>query len=170
MINLHQLMNELNKLLANSTYKASIDRNVLFVNNQGSIGAPAEVAFSIDGEGNKSTTPGNEWIENQVTQLMRKLHMSESNNKKSAFKTIAEMIVFNSDVELPTESLDPTRKLTVSELKDIVKEEFKAAKETANVKAKDLDSWGDAEIENQVDWMKALDIKEFFDIKKSESK
>ncbi len=167
MINLHQLMNELNKMFANTTYKASIDRNILSVNNQGSGGTGAQTVFTIDGSGNKSVAPGSEQVDNQITQVMRKLNMSESKKGKSAFQTVAEMVIFNVDVEMPTESLDPARKITIDELKSIMNEEFGKAKEVSQVvKAKELDSWGDSEIENQIDWMKALNICEFLGIEK----
>jgi len=53
------------------------------------------------------------------------------------------------------------RKITMQELKQIVAEEFKdeVGPEKLIIKQK---PWWKADIENQVDWLKALKIKEFF--------
>ena len=90
---------------------------------------------------------------------------------KSAFKVIAEAVVhgIDSDINLPTESLDATRKITVDELKSIVKEEFGKAKSVADVKAKEVRYWGAADLANEVDWVKSLKIREFFDIDNKKS-
>jgi hypothetical protein len=83
--------------------------------------------------------------------------------KKSAFKTIAEVLTFGNSAEFPTDSLD-SRRLSLDEVKSIVKEEFGKAKDAADVKAKEAEKgWGDVELEKEVNWMKALQIKEFFD-------
>ncbi len=82
---------------------------------------------------------------------------------KSAFKVLAETVINNPDVDFPTESLDPVRRITKEELVKIVKEEFAKAKEASEVTAKQVDSWGDAEIENEVNWTSALKLKEFLE-------
>jgi len=81
---------------------------------------------------------------------------------KSSFKSIAEAVVGNTRAEFPLESLDPTRKITMEELKKIVKEEFGKAKKVSDVKGKDVTDWGETELEKPLDWAKALSIKEFF--------
>jgi len=86
-------------------------------------------------------------------------------NKKSAFKTMAEAIIFNNglkNLKLPTSRVD-RRKLSVDEIKEYVTEELEDAKKASEVKAKLAPGgWGDAEIENQIEWTKSLNLKEFF--------
>jgi hypothetical protein len=55
------------------------------------------------------------------------------------------------------------RKLTVSELKKIVEAEMKHADQSKKVKVKQRAWWDvDDALANQVDWLKALNIKELF--------
>jgi hypothetical protein len=87
-------------------------------------------------------------------------------SKKSNYRTFAEGIVFNKlkDFEVPTPHVSEHRKLTVDEIKEYIKEEFGKAKKAADVKAKELDrGWGDAELENEIEWAKKLKLKEFVD-------
>jgi hypothetical protein len=84
--------------------------------------------------------------------------------KKSAYKTIAEAIAFGGlkNFKVSTKSAD-TRKLTVDEIKQIVKEEFEAAKDITKTKLEEPPGgWGDADLEKQIDWVEKLDLKEFF--------
>lgn len=88
---------------------------------------------------------------------------------KTAYKTIAQSLILErlKDFDLPTERVDH-RRLSVDEIKAIVKEEFGKAKEASDVKAKEVEGgWGDAEIENEIDWVKKLKLKEFFNKKES---
>jgi lipoate-protein ligase A len=83
----------------------------------------------------------------------------------SAYKTIATAIQEGKlkDVELPTERVNH-RRLTVDEIKNFIREEFEKAKDANKVKADQKDKhWTDAEIEQEIDWAKALKLKEFFD-------
>jgi len=84
----------------------------------------------------------------------------------NAFKTIAKSLVAGKlkDVELPTSRVNH-RRLTVDEIKDHIQEEFGKAKSTTEVKAKEMKGWGDAEIAKEIEWVKALDLKEFFERK-----
>lgn len=67
------------------------------------------------------------------------------------------------EVDLPTENID-RRRLTVDEIKTLVHEEFGKAKDVCDVKAKELEKgWGDAEIAKEIEWVKTLDLKEYFD-------
>ena len=83
---------------------------------------------------------------------------------KSAFRTLAEAFQGSGlkNLNLPTSRVD-RRKLTVDEIKVYMKEEFGKAKEAEKVKAKEAPKgWGDAEIEGEINWLKALKLKEFF--------
>lgn len=87
---------------------------------------------------------------------------------KSAYKTVAESIVFNKlkDLELPTARVDH-RRLSVDEIKQYIQEEFGKAKEASDVKAKECEhGWGDAELEKEINWVKTLKLQEFFEKKK----
>lgn len=93
--------------------------------------------------------------------------MEKKEKKVNAFKTMAEAFLFGrlKNFELPTSRVD-RRRLTVDEIKNIVEQEFGKAKDANKVKAKDAPrGWGDAEIENEVNWIKALNLKEFFNEK-----
>lgn len=84
--------------------------------------------------------------------------------KKSNFRTMAEALTFErlSQLSLPLRHLDK-RRLSVDEIKAVIREAFKDAKDTASVKAQELaHGWGDAEIENEINWVKNLNLKEFF--------
>ena len=87
--------------------------------------------------------------------------------KKSTFRTLAEAIYFNKlkGVPVPLDEVNH-RKLTVSEIKKIIMEEFAKAKESQDTKAKEVDGWEDSELEQETEWMKSLNIKEFFFPKK----
>lgn len=81
---------------------------------------------------------------------------------------MAEAIAFGKlkGFKMPTNRVNH-RKLSVDEIKDIIKEEFGEAKKTSDVEVQDRPKgWGDAEIANEIEWIEALDLKEFFDKKK----
>jgi hypothetical protein len=83
--------------------------------------------------------------------------------KKSAYKTIAESIMSGqiSKADLPTARVDH-RRLTVDEIKKFIKEELDKAK-PEDVKPQEFPGgWGDAELEQEINWSKALKLKEFF--------
>ena len=85
--------------------------------------------------------------------------------KKSTYKAIAEAIVFGKlkDFSVPTKNIDH-RKMTVDEIKQHIIEEFGKAKNASEMEAEELPKgWGDAEIANQIEWVKKLNIQEFFD-------
>jgi hypothetical protein len=84
--------------------------------------------------------------------------------KKSVFKTIAEAFAFDGlrGAKMPTKRVD-TRKLTVDEIKQCILEEFGEAKDADDEEVLEpKKGWGDAEIAKEIDWIKKLDIKEFF--------
>lgn len=83
-------------------------------------------------------------------------------DKKSVYKIIAESMVSGqfAKTELPTNSLK-YRQLEHDELKEMVLREFEDAKAVCDVKYKE-GPWGDVELEQEIDFMKALDIKECF--------
>ena len=83
------------------------------------------------------------------------------------FKTIATSLAFGKldEVEFPTKRVD-NRRLTVDEIKEYIKEEFGKVKDAKKVKAKELPKgWGDAEILNHINFIKALNLKEYFNVK-----
>lgn len=85
----------------------------------------------------------------------------------NTYKTIAKSLVFGKikDADLPTSRVNH-RRLTVDEIKEHIQEEFGKAKAVADVKGKELEKgWGDAEIAKEIEWVKALDLKEFFERK-----
>lgn len=82
----------------------------------------------------------------------------------STFKTIAKALHFKKmdKVNLTTESVDH-RRLTVDEIKEHITEEFEKAKDVKDVAKKTKEMpWEDSEIENEVNWIKALNLKEYF--------
>lgn len=87
--------------------------------------------------------------------------------KVSKFKAIAESLVLKKgkNIPYPTPNLS-SRKMSIDEIKKIVLEEFGKVKDVEDEKVKEGD-WSDAEVENEVDWMKKLGIKEFFDMKEA---
>jgi hypothetical protein len=92
-------------------------------------------------------------------------------NKKSTFRTMAEALTFNKlgSVDVSLNHLDK-RKLSIDEIKSVIREAFKDAKDTASVEAQELaHGWGDADIENEVNWAEKLNIKEFFEIREEET-
>ena len=88
------------------------------------------------------------------------------------YKVLAEAIASGKlkNVKLSTARVE-NRRLSVDEIKQCVAEEFGKAKAAADVKAKEVEKgWGDAEIAKEIEWVKALDLCEFFDIKKKVKK
>lgn len=87
--------------------------------------------------------------------------------KKSTYKTLAEAIAFDGlkKVELPTEKVN-YRKLTVDEIKECIMEAFKDAKSVKDVElAEPPRGWGDSELARQMDFIKKLNLDEFFNKK-----
>lgn len=88
--------------------------------------------------------------------------------KKSNFRIVAEAISSGrlAEVELPNDRIKH-RKLSVDEIKEIMIEEFGKAKEVASVEAQEKEKgWGDDALEKEIEWVKKLGLKEFFNIKK----
>jgi len=84
--------------------------------------------------------------------------------KKSTFRTMAEALAFEklNNLNFPMKHLDK-RKLSIDEIKGLIREAFKDAKDTASVEAQELaHGWGDADIENEINWVDSLNLKEFF--------
>ena len=84
--------------------------------------------------------------------------------KKSNFRTIAESLAFDGlkEFNVATPNLDH-RKLSVDEIKTMIREEFEKAKKSSDTKSKEIEhGWGAADVENQVKWSKVLKLKEFF--------
>lgn len=83
----------------------------------------------------------------------------------SNYKVIAEAIASGKlkDVDLSTDRVN-NRRMTVDEIKKHVSEEFEKAKAASDVEAEEL-AWGDSEIAKEIDWVKALDLCEFFNLK-----
>ena len=93
-------------------------------------------------------------------------------NKKSTFRTMAKALIFEklNGLSFPMRHLDK-RKLSIDEIKVVIREAFKDAKDASGVEAQELEKgWGDAEIENEINWAKQLKLKEFFQPKKAEKK
>lgn len=88
------------------------------------------------------------------------------------YKILAEAIASGKlqKVNVSTERVN-YRRLTVDEIKQHLIEEFGKAKDVAAVKAKEnAKGWGDAEIAKEIEWIKALDLCEFFDAKPKSKK
>ena len=86
--------------------------------------------------------------------------------KKSTFQTIAEAMVFEKlgNMKLSTNHMNK-RKLSIDEIKVLIREGFADAKKSADTKAKEAkEGWGNEEVENQIEWGKALKLKEFFSL------
>lgn len=84
--------------------------------------------------------------------------------KKSVFRILAEAITMKGfrDGKIPLKRIN-CRKLSIDEIKSYIMEEFGKMKDSAKEKAEELEKgWGDTEIAKEIDWIKALDIKEFF--------
>lgn len=80
------------------------------------------------------------------------------------YKILAEAIASGKlkDINLPTSRVDH-RRLTIDEIKEYLQEEFAKAKDLSDVEAEELEKgWGDAEIAKEIEWVKALDLCEFF--------
>lgn len=89
-------------------------------------------------------------------------------NKKSTYRALAEGLVFErlQDIEVNLDHLDK-RKMSISEMKQHIREAFKDAKAAAEVEATEVArGWGDAELENEINWVKTLNLKEFFQPKR----
>jgi hypothetical protein len=84
---------------------------------------------------------------------------------KKAYKTVAHTLFSNkmSEVALPTDRVD-YRTLSKDDLKTYMKEEFEKAKDACEVEAEET-PWGDSELEKEIEWIKALKIKEYFEPK-----
>ena len=81
---------------------------------------------------------------------------------KKTYKTVAETLFSNkmSEVVMPTDRVD-YRRMSKDELKTYMTEAFKDAKSASDVEAEE-EFWGDAELENELNWVKALKLKEYF--------
>lgn len=82
--------------------------------------------------------------------------------KKSSFKTMAEAMASGGlkNFKVPTSRVD-NRRLTIDEIKDALLEEFGNAKKASDEEVQEPEKgWGDAELVNQIEWVKALDLKE----------
>lgn len=91
--------------------------------------------------------------------------------KKSAFRVLAEANTFGGlkKAKLPTSRID-SRKLSIDEIKQFISEEFKDAKKVSDIEVEEKPGgWGDDALENEIEWVKKLDIKEFFQKKKSKA-
>jgi uncharacterized protein YdaT len=83
-------------------------------------------------------------------------------NIKKAYKNVAKTLFSNKlgEVHLPTDRVD-YRSLSKDELKAFMKEEFEKAKDASDTEAEEM-PWGDAEVENEIKWVKTLKLKEYF--------
>jgi len=89
-------------------------------------------------------------------------------NKKSSYKTIAEAVALGGlrEFDVPTNRVD-NRRLTIDEIKSALLEEFGKAKKASDEEVQEPEKgWGDAELASEIEWVKALDLKEVFNIKK----
>jgi len=83
----------------------------------------------------------------------------------SNYKKIAEAIANKEGlrkVSFPTSTVDH-RRLTVDEIKQHIVEEFGKVQAADDADLQEPPGgWGDAEIENEIEWIKSLNIKEVF--------
>jgi Zn-dependent peptidase ImmA (M78 family) len=82
--------------------------------------------------------------------------------KKSSYQTMAEAIALGGlkKFNVPTRRVD-NRRLTIDEIKEALLEEFGKAKKASDEDMQEPDKgWGDAELANEIEWVKALDLKE----------
>ena len=81
----------------------------------------------------------------------------------SIYKNIAKGLASGKlgNLEFPTENID-RRRLTVDEIKGLVHEEFGKAKDVSKQTYQNK-HFGDAELAKEIDWVKALDLREFFE-------
>jgi len=86
--------------------------------------------------------------------------------KKSDFKVLYEALT-KKGVKFPTDNVD-FRRLTVSEIKRIIKEEFEDVKKVEDVEAQEV-PFGDVELEHEIEWLKSLKIDEFLNPKMKKS-
>jgi len=90
---------------------------------------------------------------------------------KSSFRVLAEALVLNKlkNIKLPKlRTEQKSKKITSERLRNIVKEEFGKVKNVEDVEVQKKDGgWGDAEISNYLEWLKTLDIKEVFNLKRT---
>ena len=86
--------------------------------------------------------------------------------KKSAYKTIAESILSGQfgKAKLPTSRVEH-RRLSVDEIKQYINEELdKITEAKDDVHTQEFPGgWGDSELANEINWLKALKLKEFFE-------
>jgi len=90
--------------------------------------------------------------------------MKKNKNKKSTFRIMAEAKIFGGAerVKLPTSRVD-TRRLSIDEIKEAVSKEFEDAKKSEDVELEERPGgWGDDALVKEIEWIKKLDIKEFF--------
>ena len=82
--------------------------------------------------------------------------------KKSAYKTIAESILSGQfgKANLPTGRVEH-RRLSVDEIKQYISEELDKVAGPKDPQ-EPPGGWGDSELENEISWVKALNLKEFF--------
>jgi hypothetical protein len=88
--------------------------------------------------------------------------------KNSSYKVMAEAIASGKleNFSLPTSRID-LRRLSIDEIKEYIVEEFGKAKKASDEKVKEPEKgWGDCELVKQIEWVKALSLKEFFDNRK----
>lgn len=88
---------------------------------------------------------------------------------KNSFKIMAEAI--NSAGGLKNLKLSTSRvnhrRLTVDEIKEHLMEEFGKAKAAADEEVQEPEKgWSDAELVNDIEWVKALNLEEAFNVKK----
>ena len=86
----------------------------------------------------------------------------EKKKELKVYKVLMEAIARGmlKDVDLPV-SID-RRRLTIDEIKKYIVEEFEDAKNVEETSPEEEVPWGDAELSKEVDWVKSLDLKEFF--------
>ena len=94
-----------------------------------------------------------------------------SKKNKSRFQILAEAMASADglgSLKVSNEHLNK-RKLTIDEIKELIREGFGKAKDVSDTKAKeDEKGWGNADVENQIDWVDTLKLKEYFDTQKSD--
>jgi hypothetical protein len=92
--------------------------------------------------------------------------------KKSSYKILAEAVALDGlkNFKVPTGRVD-NRRLTIDEIKETLIEEFGNAKKASDEEVQEPEKgWGDAELANHIKWVKALDLKEVFGVKKKKGK
>lgn len=82
----------------------------------------------------------------------------------SAFTKLAEAMATGGlrNVEFSTSRVNH-RRLTVDEIKQTILEEFGDVKDSEGVEVDEKPGgWGDAELASNIEWVKALDLREYF--------